>query len=163
LDRVLRGDDEERRRKAERLVPDRHLALLHRLEERALHLRRRAVDLVGEKEVREDRAFPNAELVRALVEELAPEDVRGQEVDRELDAREVEVDRLRERGDEEGLREARDALEHEVAAGEERDQQALDDGLLADDDGPDTVADGADEGLRVLESLAGGACGRRGG
>ncbi len=38
------------------LAVDRHLPLLHRLEERGLRLRRRAVDLVGEQEVREDRA-----------------------------------------------------------------------------------------------------------
>ena len=46
LDRVLRGEDEKRVRERQRVVPDRHLALLHRFEERRLHLRGRAVDLV---------------------------------------------------------------------------------------------------------------------
>ena len=37
-------------------VADRDLALLHHLEQRRLHLRRGAVDLVGEQEVAEDGA-----------------------------------------------------------------------------------------------------------
>ena len=48
LDRVLRRDDEERRRHRIRDAVDRRLALLHALEQRGLRLRRRAVDLVGE-------------------------------------------------------------------------------------------------------------------
>jgi hypothetical protein len=41
---------------------DGHLALLHRLEQRRLHLGRRAVDLVGEHDVGEDRAGLEAKL-----------------------------------------------------------------------------------------------------
>ena len=41
---------------------DRHLPLLHRLEQRGLGLRRRAVDLVAEQEVREDRPWPELEV-----------------------------------------------------------------------------------------------------
>ena len=54
--RVLRGDDEERIGQLARLALDGDLVLLHRLEQRALRLRRRAVDLVGEHDLREDRA-----------------------------------------------------------------------------------------------------------
>ena len=56
LVRVLRRDHEERVREPVRLALDRDLALLHRLEQRGLRARRRAVDLVGEQHVREDRA-----------------------------------------------------------------------------------------------------------
>ena len=56
LVRVLRRDHEERIRKLVRLALDRHLPLLHRLEQRRLCARRRAVDLVREQHVREDRA-----------------------------------------------------------------------------------------------------------
>ena len=56
LDRVLGGHDEERVRDLVRLTADRHLVLLHDLEERALDLRRGAVDLVSQQEVREHRA-----------------------------------------------------------------------------------------------------------
>ena len=44
--------------------------LLHRLQEGALHLRRGAVDLVGQEQVRENRAFMRPELVGPLVEDL---------------------------------------------------------------------------------------------
>ncbi len=60
LDRVLRREHEERVGQGMRLVADRHLPLLHRFEERALHLRRRAVDLVREHDVGEDRALLRA-------------------------------------------------------------------------------------------------------
>ena len=56
LDGVLRGEHEERLGQLERLPADGDLLLLHRLEQRRLHLGRRAVDLVGEHDVGEDRA-----------------------------------------------------------------------------------------------------------
>ena len=94
LNRVLRGDDEERCGQRVRLVADGDLALLHRLEQCALHLGRGAVDLVGEQQVGEDRAKMRAKLVVALVEHLRAEDVRRQQVDGELYAAEVQVDRV---------------------------------------------------------------------
>src|SRR5262244_3899937 len=97
LDRVLRRDDEERRRQLEGLLADRDLALLHGLEQRTLDLRRRAVDLVGEQQVGEDRALVDVERVVALVEDLAAEDVARQQVDGELHARELQRDRARQR------------------------------------------------------------------
>ena len=56
LVRVLRRDHEERVGELVRLALDRHLPLLHRLEQRRLRARRRAVDLVREQDVREDGA-----------------------------------------------------------------------------------------------------------
>src|SRR5262249_22834779 len=53
LDRVLRRQHEERRRQRKRLVADGDLLLLHALEQGALHLGGRAVDLVGEDQVGE--------------------------------------------------------------------------------------------------------------
>ena len=64
LDRVLGRDHEERRVEDAGLALDRHLALRHRLEQRRLGLRRRAVDLVGKQEVRKDRARPELEGAR---------------------------------------------------------------------------------------------------
>ena len=48
LDGVLRGEHEERLRERVAHAVHRHLALLHRFEERGLRLRRGAVDLVGQ-------------------------------------------------------------------------------------------------------------------
>ena len=65
LDRVLRGDDEERVGQIVRLLAGGHLAFLHRLQQGGLRLRRRAVDLVGQHDVGEDRALDEAELALA--------------------------------------------------------------------------------------------------
>ncbi len=73
-------------------LADRHAVLLHRLEQRALRLRRGAVDLVGEHDVREDRALPELEDLPARLRVSSmtrgAEDVGGHQVGRELDARE---------------------------------------------------------------------------
>jgi hypothetical protein len=60
--RVLRGDDEERVGQRRGDAVDRDLPLVHRLEQRRLRARARAVDLVGEEDVGEDRALPEDEL-----------------------------------------------------------------------------------------------------
>jgi len=73
---------------------DRDLSLLHDLEKRALHLRRRAVDLVGEKEVGEDRTERGLEITGALVIDARTDEVGGHEIRRELDPLEVAGDRL---------------------------------------------------------------------
>ena len=80
LDRVLGGQDEERVGHLEGLAADRHLALLHHLEQGALDLGRRAVDLVGEQQVREDRAERGAELAGLLVVDPRPDEVGRDEV-----------------------------------------------------------------------------------
>ena len=65
LDRVLRGDDEERIGQVVGLPADGDLALLHRLQQGGLRLGRRAVDFVGQQDVREDRPFDEAEVALA--------------------------------------------------------------------------------------------------
>ena len=76
LDRVLGRHHEERIGQPVGLAADRDLPLLHRLEQRALHLGGRAVDLVGEHEVREDRPERHLELTELLVEDPRADDVR---------------------------------------------------------------------------------------
>ena len=55
-ERVLGRDEEERIGQRVRDAVDRDLVLFHRLEQRGLRARRRAVHLVDEHDVREDRA-----------------------------------------------------------------------------------------------------------
>ena len=62
LDRVRGGEHVERWSERERLALHGDLALLHRLEQGGLCLRRRAVDLVGEQQPREQRAVTEREL-----------------------------------------------------------------------------------------------------
>jgi hypothetical protein len=124
LDRVLRRHHHEQLGQAEACAPDAHLALFHRLEQRRLHLRRRAIDLVGEHQVAEQR--PGAEFERAGLgaKDLGAGDVGRQQVGRELDAVEVGFEQLGERLDRGGLGESRDALDEHMAVAQQRDQQA---------------------------------------
>ena len=73
--RVLRRDDEERLGQRDGLAVDRDLPLVHGLEQRGLRARARAVDLVGEQDVREDRPLAEDELAVALVVDGDADDV----------------------------------------------------------------------------------------
>jgi hypothetical protein len=137
LERVLRREHAERLLEHVRGAGDRDRALLHRLEQRALRLGRRAVDLVRQHDVREHRSRLKRErLATALVlgDHGRAHDVRRHEVGRELNARELEVHRLRQRAHEHGLAEAGHAFEQRVTPGDEASERAFDDGLLAYDD-----------------------------
>ena len=132
LDRVLGGEHEERVGQRVRLAVDGHLALLHRLQQRRLGLRRRAVDLVREHEAGEHRAGPEDEL--AAAQRHRARDVGGQHVRRELQAPELELERPRDRAREQGLRGPRDALEQHMAAERERAEDVLQRLVVADHD-----------------------------
>ena len=115
-----------------------HAVLLHRLQQRRLRLGRRAVDLVGEHDVGEDRPVDEAERAPAgrvvLLEDVGAGDVRRHQVGRELDAVEaagsstsasVEMSSV--------LARPGHADEQAVAAREQRGEQLIDHRLLADD------------------------------
>ena len=91
-----------------RRVADRHLALLHHLEQRRLHLRRRAVDLVREQEVAEDGAELGVERALAGPVDARADEVGRHEVGRELHARERAAEHAGRRLDRQRLREARE-------------------------------------------------------
>jgi hypothetical protein len=111
-----------------------HLALLHRLEERALHLRRRAVDLVDEQKIREYGPEVRREGRLARVVDERADQVGGEQVRRALDAVEGSVECIGEGLNRERLRQARHALDEEVAAAQKAQEQALQELLLPDDD-----------------------------
>ena len=95
LDGVLGGQHHERARKLMRVRVDCHAALLHALEQTRLRLRRRAVDLVDQHDVREHRARPELEAVLALVVDVRPDHVGRQQIGGALDARKLGVDGAR--------------------------------------------------------------------
>ncbi|CDK39230.1 hypothetical protein BN903_4 [Halorubrum sp. AJ67] len=107
------------------LAVDGHLSLLHRLQQRGLRLRRGAIDLVGEDDVREDRSRREREGAVALVEHVGPGHVGGEEVGGELDPRELQAERGRERARREGLSGPGHVFEEDVAAGEDTERDAL--------------------------------------
>jgi hypothetical protein len=76
-----------------------------------------------------------------LLDDLGAGDVRRHEVGSELDAAEGQGQRARQRADHERLGQAGHAFEDTVALAEERDEQLLDDLILADDDAAQLLLD----------------------
>jgi hypothetical protein len=134
LDGVLRGDDEKRVGQLARLAVLRHLPLFHRLHQRALRFRRRAVDFVGEHDRVEDRAGMEPERARLGVEDRHAEHVGGKKVARELHARVLESQRCRKRLGERRFADAGNVLDQQMAAGEQTRKGELERLALADDD-----------------------------
>ena len=153
LDRVLRGEHEERRRDRMGLVADRHLPLLHDLEQRGLHLRRRAVDLVREQEVAEHGAELGVEAARVRPVDPRADQVGRHEVGRELQALERAAEHVGDGLDGERLGEAGHALEQHVPAGEERHEQPLEHPFLADDHALDLEERGLERGVRLARRV----------
>ena len=121
LDRVLRREDEERVGERVGLAVDGHLALLHRLEQRRLRLGGRAVDLVGQQDLREQRARAELEVVGLQVQDRGAGDVARHQVGRELHALEPQPEQRREDPDERGLADPRDVVDQDVVAREDAD------------------------------------------
>ena len=137
LDRVLRRHDEEGIRNRERVVADRHLPLLHHLEERGLDLRGRAVDLVREEEVAEDRAELGVERSVARPVDPSPHEVGGDEVGRELHARERPAEHAGRRLDRQRLGEPGNALDQQMPLRQQADEHPLQHRVLPGDDAAD--------------------------
>jgi hypothetical protein len=63
----------------------------HRLEERALRLRGRAVHFIDQHDLREERAAVEREALLVPIEDRIAKDVRRQEIARELDPLKAET------------------------------------------------------------------------
>src|SRR2546427_7471161 len=133
LDRVLRRNTEERSVEMERLHFVGGLLLLHRLEQGGLRLRRRAIDLVRQEQMGEDRAAAEDEVARLAIGHVRTGDVRGKEVRGELDPAERESEARGKGLRDQRLREAGHVLDQEVSVPEDRPEHPLEDGPLADD------------------------------
>ena len=110
---------------------------LHGLEQRRLRAWRRAIDLVGEHDVREHRPAhePEAAMsgLRVFLEQFRAGDVARHEVRRELDAPELQRHRLRDRANHERLRETGHTHEQRVPTGDERHEDLIEHFTLPDD------------------------------
>ena len=137
LDRVLRRQHEERLRQPIGLPGRGDVVLLHRFEQGRLRLRRRAVDLVGQDHVGEDRPRqedePPAAGLGIVLQNVGAGDVRRHQVRRELDPLERQIQDSRNRADEQRLGQPRHADEQAMPSAEQAHQHLLDDLLLADD------------------------------
>ena len=142
LDRVLRREHEERLLQRVGGAADGDLVLLHRLEQRGLHLGRRAVDLVGEDDLGEERPLLDVEVLGLLVEDHGPDQVgraAGPGVNwmRENEAWMISA-RVRTAS---VLARPGHALEQDVAAGEQPDEEPLHHRVLPDDPARDFLED----------------------
>ena len=85
-----------------------------------------------------------------LLHHLGAENVGRHQVGRELDAAGIQAEHDAERLDQLGLGEAGNADQQRVAAGQQRDQRALDHAFLAEDDPADAVPDPGNIGQRLF-------------
>ena len=145
LDGILGGEYEEWLAELHGLASRGDRVFLHGLEQGRLSLGRRAVDFVGEDDVGEqgpaDEAKSLAAGVDVLFEHFSAGDVRRHQIWSELDAAKREIECASEGLDECSFGQARYAYQQAVAAGEQGDEQFLDDLLLADDDLADLAVD----------------------
>ncbi len=139
------------------LVADGDLAFLHGFQQRALHLGRRAIDLVRENEIAENRPVLGAKGAVLGVVDHGADNVGRQHVGRKLQALEVHVDAGGQGFERQGLGEARHAFQQDVAVGEQRDQQPVEQVLLADDDARHLRLQRLDPGGILQHGLARGA------
>ena len=124
---------------------DRHAILLHDLQQGGVRLGRRAVDFVGQQQLREDRAGPETELLRLHVEDRRAGDVGGHQVGGELDAAEAAAQHAAQRPHEKRLAQARHAFDQHVPVGKQRHQRAEHQLVLADEDLADLGGDAVEE------------------
>ncbi len=156
LDRILRREHEKRVGHRMGRVPDRHLPLLHHLEQRRLHLRGRTVDLVGEQEVAEDRPELGLELVLVGPEDPRPDEIARDQIGRELDPRERAAEHRGRRLDRQRLREPRHTLDQQMAARQQTDEQTA----PACSPAPRSPAESRTTPLRASPGARGPAVGR---
>jgi hypothetical protein len=152
LDRILRRQYEERFLQHVAHAANGDLMFLHRLQQGGLRLGGRAVDLVGQNDVAENRSLDElhaAMAVGRLFEDFGAGDVGWHQVGRELDTLKLKVENLGDGAHQERFRQARRAGDQAMAAGKQTDQELLDHLLLADDDfrklGVDALAAAANQ------------------
>jgi len=104
------------------------------LEQSGLGLGGRAVDLVGQQQVRENRPRPKRELAAVLLIHQLAGHVGRHEIGGELNARHLDTQRGGNSFDEQGLGDAGNTLEQHVTIGEQRRQKTGQHLLLANDD-----------------------------
>ncbi len=140
VDRILRGENEEWVGEWVADPRDRHATLLHRFEERRLCLGSCPIDLICQDEVAENGTRLIDELSAALAiigQDVRAENVRWHEIGCELDPRKVQMQYFAQSPDQKSLSETGNALQEQMAAGQEAQQHLMDHLLVADDNSLD--------------------------
>ena len=134
LDRVLCGNDHERRRELAGDAVDGDLALFHGLEERSLRLGAGPVDLVTEGNVGEHRPGPKHKGTAFPIPHRHTRNVGGQQIRGELNPLEVAVDGTGQRFGQDRLAHTRHVFDEHMALGEQAEHDEINDRPLALDD-----------------------------
>ena len=145
LHRILRRQHGEGVAERARHAIDRHLPLGHSLQQRCLCLRWRAIDLVAEQEVGEDRTGLELEAARRVSQHVDPRHVGWHQVRRELDSREAQPERRGQRPGEQRLRCSRHSLDEHMAPCEVSHEDVRHRVFLADDPRRDDGANAGEE------------------
>ena len=126
LDRILRRDHHEWIGQSARYARGGHLALGHGLEQRRLHLGRRAIDFIDKNQRMEHRSGREFEHAAILPPYRRSREIGGHEVRRALNSREADLQPAREKFRRAGFREAWRAFDEQMPVGEQTDQQSFD-------------------------------------
>ena len=131
LQRILRRQHDEGPGQRQCLALQRHLILLHDLEQGALGLGRRAIDLIGEQHIGEYRTAHDAQFARRVVEHRMSGDVRWHEVRGELDPGYLKRHGLRQCPHQQRLAEPGDPFDQHVSRHDQRNDDLIDHLILA--------------------------------
>ncbi|TFG50533.1 MAG: hypothetical protein E4H38_03420 [Gemmatimonadales bacterium] len=129
FDRVLGGEDREALREWMRDAIHRDAPFLHRLQQRGLGLGRRAVDLVPQDQVAEQRPRPEGETTGPR-QQVDAGDVARHQVRSELDAPEFQAERFAQGPNEQCLGGPRRAFEQNVASCQQRQDDLAQSSIL---------------------------------
>ena len=122
LHRVLRRDYQKRLGQRIGMSVHRNLTFVHGFEQRGLSLGRGAIDFVGQKDIRKDRAAFEFKLLLDGRVNGNSQHVRGQHVAGELHSLESAIESSGQSLPESGFAHARDTFNQQVAARQDRDQ-----------------------------------------
>src|SRR5262249_8799954 len=123
------------------LAVDGDEALFHRLEQSRLRFRARAVHLIDEHDVGEQRPAPELELAALGVEHVHAGEIRRHQVRCSLNPLELTAEHASERVAEKRLAESRRTLDQHVPRADERDRERVDHLVEAIDDRANLLAE----------------------
>ena len=125
LDRILRGENQERLGQRVRVIVDSDLRFVHCFEQGGLRFRRGAIDFIGDDYVGENRPGLEFEALRRRVVDADADHVARQHVGRELDALKGAVEGSRESLGESGLAYAGNVFNQQMAARQQGGEREL--------------------------------------
>jgi hypothetical protein len=113
--------------------------LLHRLEQSRLRLRWGSIDLVGQKHLAENGAFPKNEVIGSPIENVCPRDIGWKQVGGELDTLVLTAENPSKRLGKARFSNAGHTFEQDMSIGDEGDQKPFGDCIHPDDNAGNLV------------------------